>query len=613
MKSHIPATITFICIMAMTVYAQVKPIPAGGKSIYDGPPLKALTLTGKTDCGSAAIVPVTGMPFSEVLRAETTEKVATTYALQLNSRNKIDLAKGDVMLAVFTIRATKASTEEAAAKTSFVFERASAPYTKSKSFTYSAGFEWTTVYVPFKLEESYKPGEAQVNFQIGYPPQEFEIGGFDVLSFGKSVKLEDLPATQPKFTWAGRAMDAPWRIAAEERIEKIRKGDLRVTVTDAAGKPVTGALVSVSMKRHAFGFGSAVSAKRFMMTNDDGEKYRAIILSNYSRIVFENDLKWGSFESSRKSTNINDGYNISNTMAALAILEKHGIEVRGHCLVWPAWRNAPKSLSNYAGDVPALRKTITDHIIDEVSYFKGRLVDWDVVNEVYANHNIIDLIGNGPSGFDEIVEWFKHAKTTDTKPNLYVNDYSILSSGGNDTKHIEAYEALIKHLIDAGAPLDGIGMQSHMGSAVPPETLLKVLDRFAVFGKKISSTEFDMSNFDDLGQAEYLRDFMTALFSHASVDGIIMWGFWENAHWLSNKGAHLYKKDWTPKPAALIWIDLVKKKWWTDVKGSTDTQGSYSVHGFLGDYVITVQANGRTKTVSAKIVKEGTGLTISIE
>ena len=37
-----------------------------------------------------------------------------------------------------------------------------------------------------------------------------------------------------------------------------------------------------------------------------------------------------------------------------------------------------------------------------MSEFKGRLVDWDVVNEVYANHDIIDLIGNGQNGFGEI-------------------------------------------------------------------------------------------------------------------------------------------------------------------------------------------------------------------
>ena len=39
-------------------------------------------------------------------------------------------------------------------------------------------------------------------------------------------------------TYAGQAADAPWRAAADARIEQYRKGDLAVTVIDAAGHPV---------------------------------------------------------------------------------------------------------------------------------------------------------------------------------------------------------------------------------------------------------------------------------------------------------------------------------------------------------------------------------------
>jgi endo-1,4-beta-xylanase len=33
-------------------------------------------------------------------------------------------------------------------------------------------------------------------------------------------------------------------------------------------------------------------------------------------------------------------------------------------------------------------------------------------------------------------------------------------------------------------------------------------------------------------------------FAHPSVEGILMWGFWQGKHWRPN--AFLWKKDWTP-------------------------------------------------------------------
>ena len=67
----------------------------------------------------------------------------------------------------------------------------------------------------------------------------------------------------PSSATPGSEPDAAWRKAAEARIEKIRKGDLTVLVKDAAGKPVPGAEVAVRMKKHAFLWGTAVSASAF--------------------------------------------------------------------------------------------------------------------------------------------------------------------------------------------------------------------------------------------------------------------------------------------------------------------------------------------------------------
>ena len=145
----------------------------------------------------------------------------------------------------------------------------------------------TTSLSPAKNDAA--PNEAQVLFRAGYDPQVIEIGGLQVLDFGPAVPLADLPCTPP--TCRGREAEAPWRAAAAERIERLRKADLAIAVT-RGGQPGAGAEVRVKMTRHAFGFGSAVDAKTLLQSGPDGDRYRAVIVENVNKVVLENDLIW---------------------------------------------------------------------------------------------------------------------------------------------------------------------------------------------------------------------------------------------------------------------------------------------------------------------------------
>jgi len=58
-------------------------------------------------------------------------------------------------------------------------------------------------------------------------------------------------------TYEGMRPDAEWRKQAEERIEKIRKADLKILVRDKRGVPVRDARVHVALTS-----GSSASARR---------------------------------------------------------------------------------------------------------------------------------------------------------------------------------------------------------------------------------------------------------------------------------------------------------------------------------------------------------------
>ncbi|HUS93330.1 MAG TPA: endo-1,4-beta-xylanase, partial [Phycisphaerae bacterium] len=153
-----------------------------------------------------------------------------------------------------------------------------------------------------------------------------------------------------------------------------------------------------------------------------------------------------------------------------------------------------------------------------------------------------------------------------------------------------------------------IGLQSHFRSPTPPETVWKLLDRFAKFNLPMSITEFDFPGDDEELQARYTRDFMTAVFAHPGVDGFVMWGFWEGRHWRPD--CAMFRRDWSIKPNGQAYKDLVFKQWWTDADGQTAADGAYKVRGFLGDYEVTVSSYSLRKTEAAKLDKPGSTLTV---
>jgi len=267
----------------------------------------------------------------------------------------------------------------------------------------------------------------------------------------------------------------------------------------------------------------------------------------------------------------------------------------------------PRDVQQLKDDKAAFQKRILDHIREEVAATKGRILEWDVINEPFSNHDAMDVLGR-----EAMVAWFQAARETDPAARLFINDYAILARSGRDKRHQDHYFDTVKFLIDRGAPLDGIGLQSHFGGDLtPPGRLLAILDRFAAFGKTLAVTEFDINVKDEELQAAYTRDFLTALFSHPAVNGILMWGFWEGRHWRPQ--AALFRRDWSVKPVGETWQALVFKEWWTDVAARTDTQGRVSVRGFLGDYEVTAKVGDKSRTVRLALPKGGASVTVRLE
>lgn len=522
----------------------------------------------------------------------TTRRSGEFWSVQLLAPIDAPVAEGDVCLLVVDLRAEATRSESGEGAAMLFFQKNAPDWDKSLTRSVPVPSTGRTFYVPFTVRADYAPGQAVLGVGVGSAQQSISVGQVRLLNFGRSLKLSDLPRTP--LTYRGRDPDAAWRAEAQRRIERLRKGDLTVEVVDDWGRPVAGAQVAVRMTRHAFGFGSTVVMQKIAGDDPDDAVYRRHVEELFNRVSAENDLKWPQWLAD------DDRWSRARTLAALRWFNERDFIVHGHVLVWPGWRWLPRSLRQLENDPAALRQAVADHIADMMTATRGLTQEWDVVNEPFANHDLMDILGR-----EVMIDWFRlaHAIQPDTK--LYLNDYGILASGNrNDTPHQQHFEDTIRFLLDGGAPLHGIGVQSHFGEHVTEPTMLwAILDRYARFGLPIQISEFDIDTDDESFQADYTRDFLIAVFAHEAVEAFVMWGFWEGRHWKPR--AAMFRRDWTIKPNGQVYRDLVFDQWWTSEQGETDARGRFTTRGFLGSYTVVAEARGLRATTPTTLGRDG--------
>ncbi len=560
-------------------------IPPGGESLLQGDVVAGFAASGGQGNGDAISltrVDVSGPGFARAIRVETSRDLSPPWAVEARSSLERAVKQGDTALVRFFARTIVATDETGAGQMRVVIQRSGPDYRKSLENTVSVGADWQEFLMPFTFTEDYAKHGAELAFGFGFKRETIEIGGVEVLHYGDRVAPAALPRT--RFSYAGREPDAAWRKEALARIEQIRKSAFLIEVKDAAGQPVAGATVRVEQRRSAFQFGTALQFQRLVQDSPENQVYREKALALFNAASSENDLKWPAWSGEW------GGFPHEQTLAALRWLRENHFHVRGHVLVWPGWKNLPKSITSLKdgkknqAKIPPL---VLAHIADLTGATREFVQEWDVLNEPYDNHDLMALFGS-----DIMVDWFKAAQAG-AAPGAprYLNDYSNHDLVA-DKAHCADFYKVAKFLQSKGAPLGGLGLQGHISAQPnPPERVLAALEVYSEFKLPIRITEFDIDTDDEQLQADYTRDFLILAYSHPAVVGVQHWGFWAKAHWRPR--AALFRADWSPKPAAKAYEDLVLKQWRTKVQGKAGASGKVGARGFHGDYVVTAELDGK--------------------
>ena len=319
-----------------------------------------------------------------------------------------------------------------------------------------------------------------------------------------------------------------------------------IGTTSAAAK--TAPTLRQLARKHHLKLGTAMGTSQF---GTDPE-YLAAAGREYSSVTPENAMKWDAIHPER------DRYNFTGGDKIVAFAEAHHMMVRGHTLVWHSQN--PQWLTNGTFTRDELIQILHNHIAKVVGHYRGRVKQWDVVNEVIADDGLglrdnLWLRGIGP---DYIAMAFRFAHEADPEARLYLNDY--LTETVNPKSDLAlALAALLRAL---GVPINGIGIQMHRLEIVPQSfaDIEANLARISAAGFQVWITELDVAILLPVdtaklaNQAVIYGDVVRACRNTRRCRGITTWGFTDRYSWipgfLPGFGAALpFDESLQPKPA----------------------------------------------------------------
>ena len=214
----------------------------------------------------------------------------------------------------------------------------------------------------------------------------------------------------------------------------------------------------------------------------------SIATTHYNAITPENSMKPMALQPSEGR------FNFAGADRLVEMAEKSGATPIGHCLVWhsqtPRWFFQGLN-GQPAGRVLALAR-LRKHITAVVGHYKGRVKQWDVVNEAISD-GPGQLLRQSPwlreVGEDYLAEAFRTAHDADPDAMLIYNDYGIELHG----KREKALQ-LLRKLIEQKVPIHAVGIQAHWRLDGPDfAEVEESIKQFAALGLKVMITELDIS------------------------------------------------------------------------------------------------------------------------
>tara|TARA_A200000113_G_scaffold110535_1_gene99239 strand:+ start:83 stop:1438 length:1356 start_codon:yes stop_codon:yes gene_type:complete len=427
----------------------------------------------------------------------------------------------------------------------------------------------------------------------------------------------------------------PWKLEnANQRIEKIRKGDVKIIFESNKDFKSNLANIEVKLKNHDFKFGVSFTQLRRFWGKKFADKYLNQVkrVFNYATI----GMYWALTDERDKSGKMDKYYN-----EVLSWASKNNIRIKGHPLMWheamPDWVRNYKNLD----ELDVLIKNHMKRLIETYP----QIDDWDVYNEPIGpfkphipHSSIRDWINYKGGIYPSMVEIYNYVNSINPNKNYSNNHYHA--------KDPEFFK-INKYFIDQKLNFSSIGMQAHMQSddnVMSEKDLWNQIEKYAILGKNIQFTEITVTSskrfknwkdhqaflkkrdsvmktgsdydlpslpeYEDF-QADYLKDFYTLAFSHPNVTSITFWNLTDQNAWRGHAGGLLYK-DLSEKKSFLELENLIKNTWSTNIASNTNLEDGFIFRGFYGTYECELTIDGKIHEFEFEFNKGDKKITLKI-
>jgi len=265
---------------------------------------------------------------------------------------------------------------------------------------------------------------------------------------------------------------------------------------------------------------------------------KAIVDADATIIVPGLAMKWNRIEDAQGNVSFDRGERYAEFAKA------HRLKLRGHTAFW--YRSMPdRARQAMAGN--GWRERMLEHVGRVVGQFRGRVNEWDVVNEaIEPKDKQRDMMRLAPFGrpmdSSYVADCFHAAHAADPAATLFYNEYGVETADAYAEDRRRGVLKLLEQLQKANAPIHALGVQGHLtvGWHYKQEEIARFLREVAAMGLSIRITELDVCDkrvpgdaaMRDLKVADCARYFLDAALDVPEVNGVVCWGVSDVDSWM---------------------------------------------------------------------------------
>jgi endo-1,4-beta-xylanase len=212
-------------------------------------------------------------------------------------------------------------------------------------------------------------------------------------------------------------------------------------------------------------------------------EFQRLLLTNFGQVTPEYEMK---MEAVLKE----DGtFDFRAADAVAGFCQAHGLRLHGHTLIW--YDQAPVAFRRIDGQGRAFADAYRNYILAVAGRYRGRCSGWDVVNEPVLEEGggYRDCLWSRNFGIGYVAEAFRCAREADPSAVLFLNDYNLESKPAKRASFLRLAEDVLR----SGAPLGGLGTQTHLDADVRPGAIAACIRDLARLGLPIHLSELDCS------------------------------------------------------------------------------------------------------------------------